>query len=86
MAGLQSVLAFLVSVAFSLFGLGSYLYPLVFPGTPTRAQNLQKKNKKKTEVAFWRLTEKDKLPTISKFKSPEGIGAKRQEDKFKTLH
>ena len=30
--------------------------------------------KRKTEVSFWRLTEKEESP-ISKFKSPEGVGA-----------
>ena len=36
-----------------------------------KAQNWREK---KTEVSFWPLTEKDKLP-INKFKSREGIGA-----------
>ena len=40
--------------------------------TTIQGLKLQRK-KKKPEVAFWRLTEKDKSP-INKFKSPEGIG------------
>ena len=40
----------------------------------TTGLEIKKKKKKRTKVAFWRLTEKDKSP-ISKFELPEVIRA-----------